>query len=686
MKKSDEEVQSIVSHAVDEAVSFISSEITPLRKKAIRYFQGECDLEYEKGRSKVVATKCRDAVRQVKPSLMRIFMYANNPVEFLPMTPADVGHAEQATKFIKWKFNEVGGFMMLNSAFHDALVSKMGIIKVVWEERARSTIHMFEGLDDDMFQLVVEDPDTFVLEHDEYPDPDPPPPPPAQPGEVMPMEPPMLHDVKVVRSKKDGDMALLAIPPEEFIVNSSARCLEDAYIIGHRRNVRMADAIRMGFKKKDLEDLSEYSSVVETNEEDEERRGYIADWDEADAVDEMSRLVGITEAYMYLSVPTVDVPIHHRITVGGTGNKLLGFEPVDELPFAVFEVDPEPHAFFGRSLVDLVLEDQDACTSMERGILDNVHMTNNPRLGVIEGQVNIGDALNGEIGALVRMTQAGSIYPIEVPFTAGSTIPMLGYMDEQVDRKTGVSRASVGLDPDALQSTTKAAVTATVQSAQGQVEVMARNLAEGGMKRLFSLMLRTYTRHVRDTVMMNFGDEFIPVDPRTWTAEMRLRVNVGLGTGREEEKGMALDKVMEMQMGMLQQGSPLVSLTNLSNALSDRLAAVGLFNAERYFNLMTPEAEQKLNEQQAQEAQNAPPPPPDPYVEAQQIKTQAQMASDQQKAQIDMMRLKADDDLKRDQMEQDAWLKAADLLATHGIKLDLERLKMMQAAPRPPSM
>jgi len=686
MKKSDEEVQSIVSHAVDEAVSFISSEITPLRKKAIRYFQGECDLEYEKGRSKVVATKCRDAVRQVKPSLMRIFMYANNPVEFLPMTPADVGHAEQATKFIKWKFNEVGGFMMLNSAFHDALVSKMGIIKVVWEERARSTIHMFEGLDDDMFQLVVEDPDTFVLEHDEYPDPDPPPPPPAQPGEVMPMEPPMLHDVKVVRSKKDGDMALLAIPPEEFIVNSSARCLEDAYIIGHRRNVRMADAIRMGFKKKDLEDLSEYSSVVETNEEDEERRGYIADWDEADAVDEMSRLVGITEAYMYLSVPKVDVPILHRITVGGTGNKLLGFEPVDELPFAVFEVDPEPHAFFGRSLVDLVLEDQDACTSMERGILDNVHMTNNPRLGVIEGQVNIGDALNGEIGALVRMTQAGSIYPIEVPFTAGSTIPMLGYMDEQVDRKTGVSRASVGLDPDALQSTTKAAVTATVQSAQGQVEVMARNLAEGGMKRLFSLMLRTYTRHVRDTVMMNFGDEFIPVDPRTWTAEMRLRVNVGLGTGREEEKGMALDKVMEMQMGMLQQGSPLVSLTNLSNALSDRLAAVGLFNAERYFNLMTPEAEQKLNEQQAQEAQNAPPPPPDPYVEAQQIKTQAQMASDQQKAQIDMMRLKAEDDLKRDQMEQDAWLKAADLLATHGIKLDLERLKMMQAAPRPPSM
>jgi hypothetical protein len=69
--------------------------------------------------------------------------------------------------------------------------------------------------------------------------------------------------------------------------------------------------------------------------------------------------------------------------------KLLDFERVDEVPFAVFEVDPEPHTMYGRSLAELIMDDQDAATSIIRGVLDNVAMTNNPRIGIVDGSTSM---------------------------------------------------------------------------------------------------------------------------------------------------------------------------------------------------------------------------------------------------------------------------------------------------------
>jgi hypothetical protein len=176
--------------------------------------------------------------------------------------------------------------------------------------------------------------------------------------------------------------------------------------------------------------------------------------------------------------------------MGGTANRLLSYEPVDDHPFASWHVDPEPHTYFGRSLVEIIEQDQDAATAITRGILDNVMMTNNPRIEAVKGQVEMDDLLNNEIGAVVRVNQPGMLRDLAVPFVAGQTLPALQYIDQMVEMKTGVTRASMGLDPDSLQSTTRAAVTATVSAAAGQVEVMVSNLAYTGMRRLFQQILK----------------------------------------------------------------------------------------------------------------------------------------------------------------------------------------------------
>jgi len=131
--KSKREVEAILQDAMAQAVDFVESEITQDRIKAQRYFDGEVDIGYEDGRSKVVATKVRDTIRSVKPSIMRVFMSTAKPVEFMPKGPEDVAAAEQATQYIHYVFTKNNGYRVLNDAIHDALIKKNGIVKAYYE-------------------------------------------------------------------------------------------------------------------------------------------------------------------------------------------------------------------------------------------------------------------------------------------------------------------------------------------------------------------------------------------------------------------------------------------------------------------------------------------------------------------------------------------------------------------------
>ena len=112
------EIENIVSKAINDATDFIDSEIEPQRIKAQRYFDGEVDIGHEDGRSKVVATKCREAVRGIKPSIQRVFLTNDKPVEFVPRGPEDVATAEQATSYISYKFAQHDGYRVLSDVIY----------------------------------------------------------------------------------------------------------------------------------------------------------------------------------------------------------------------------------------------------------------------------------------------------------------------------------------------------------------------------------------------------------------------------------------------------------------------------------------------------------------------------------------------------------------------------------------
>ena len=673
--KSRIEVEGIVQDAISSAVDFVESEISQDRIKAQRYYDGEVDLGYEDGRSKVVATKVRDTVRAVKPSLMRIFLSTAKPVEYVPHGPEDVAMAEQATEFMHHEFTRLNGYRVMNDAFQDALIKKQGIVKAYWMTYPEVEIYTYSDLSDDEYTYLVDDDEVTVIEHSTEM---------SVSIDEMGMEVEMpIHTVKLSRQQEKGELCIESVPPEEFFVDRDARNLKDSYLVAHRTEMRAGDLIAMGFEPEDVLKLDSLESGSEMTEAEVfERRGYDMDTSDNEEQDPAMKNITVTEAYMRIDVDGTGIPVLHKLTCGGTAYELLDFEPCDEIPFAKFEIDPEPHTFYGRSLAEIVMDDQDAATSVLRSILDNVAMTNNPRLGIVEGAVNIDDVLNNEIGAIVRMRQPGAVQELSVPFTAGQTLGALTYLDSLVETKTGVSRASMGLDPDAMQSTTKAAVQATVQSAAGQVEVMVRNLADG-MRDLFGIMLRLMSKNVDEEQMMRMNGMFVPVDPRVWNSSFDVTINVGLGTGREEEKMMALTQALQMQTMVYQTYGPqngLVSLTNIRNTLADQLAATGIRNADRYFAPITPEIEAQMlqMQQQAQEAQGQPADPNAAFLQAEQMKAQVKMQSDQMKMQLDAQKAAADDDLKRDQMAQDLLVNAAKIYGEYGTSVDVARVQAEQ--------
>ncbi len=712
-KMSKDDIQGAIKSAIQAAIDYVDSDIARQREKAQKYFDGAVDLEHEEGRSKVVSTKVRDVVRGAKPSLMRIFLANSKFVEFTPKGPDDVQKAEQATAYTHWVFNKVGGYNVLNNAIHDALVKKVGLAKVWWNTETIADTYTYENLSDEEVQSLVSDDDVEVVEH-------------AQEVEIEIDEMGMqvsrnVHSMVISHKREEGEMVVESIPPEEFYIDGNAKTIDDAYIVCHRSEKYAGDLVAMGYDQDVIDNLSGNDDDTLSGEEEKILRfGESIDTTDGLVNDPSMRVIIVTEAYMRIDVEGDGVPILHKFLCGGTGYEVLEMEPWDKVPFADFHVDPEPHAFYGRSLAELVMNDQDTTTSVLRGILDNVALTNTPRLEVNEDMVDMDDVLNNEIGAIIRSEQVGSVNPLVVPFVAGATLPALQYLDMLVEEKTGISKMSMGLNADALQNTTATAAALTAQASAGHVEVMARNLAEG-MKRLFQLMLHVAVKNSPDEQMMRLNGEFVPVDPSVWDIGMDMEINVGLGTGKEDVKAAALMQTFQTQQNIWQTYGPqngLVTMVQMRNTLSDMLSLSGFKNADRYYAPMTQEKEQQLvaaaAEQAAQAGQQGDP-MAQALIQAEQIKAQAKLQGDQmrmqgkaqgdqikmqstmqvkaaemqsaqgrelQELQLKYRELQAGDDLNRDKMNQELLIEAAKILGQYGTAVDVERVRAMQAAPR----
>jgi hypothetical protein len=129
------------------------------RADAMDYYLGDMrkDMPAQDGRSRAVSTDVADTIEGLMPSLMDIFAGSDEVVRFEPVGPEDEAAAAQETDYVNHVFmQQNAGFMILYGFIKDALLSKVGIAKVWWEEREEESRETYYDLSDDQFALLAQ--------------------------------------------------------------------------------------------------------------------------------------------------------------------------------------------------------------------------------------------------------------------------------------------------------------------------------------------------------------------------------------------------------------------------------------------------------------------------------------------------------------------------------------------------
>lgn len=666
---------SAVSSAISDAVHYIDEDVAPEREQAQQLYRGDPLGNEEEGRSQVVMTEVRDVIQAILPTLLRVFCGHESTVEFVPNLEEHAEAAEQATDYVNYIFQvDNPGFQILFSAFKDALLKKTGIVMWFPDDRTQVVEEEYSGMTEDDLSVLESEGGVEILERTED-DIDP----------LLAQAGMQTYTATIRRTITKRRFRVEVVPPEEFIVSRDARCEDSATLIGRRREITVSDLIAMGYELEEIEPYFGSSTGFETNTEREVRNPFIRA-DQQEVQDESLRKVLYIEAYMLIDGDDDGIAERRKICCIGDGHHIVSDTMWNDMvPFATFCPDPEPHKLIGRSTADDTKDLQYIKSAIVRNTLDSLAQSIHPRTVAVEGAVNMDDVLNTETGGVIRAKVQGAVQQLNTTFVGLQAMPILQYMDEIRGQRTGITRATQGLDADALQSTTKAAVSAMTNAAEQRIEMIARIFAETGMTRLFRGLLRMVIRNQDHERIVKLRGKFVPVDPRSWDADMAVSVNVGLGMGNVEEKAQILSMVADKQEQIIMQTgpmNPLCSILELRNTYADLVALGKIKDVSRYFRPITAEEVQQYAQQEAEKQQQNNDDPASKLAEAEMMKAQVDMQTKMLKAQLDYVKARQEDDRKRDEMFQNMMLKVAELEARYGAQVQVAQIRHEQERAR----
>ncbi len=650
----DTELKAIVQSEIEQSLNYYDSEFSGDRITAMERYLGEPFGNEQTGRSQVVDTVVSDCIEMAMPSLMRVFTSTKDVVRFLPRTAEDVPKAEQAQDYVNFILNSDNNwFQLAHNWFKDSLLLRMGILKHGWNSSIETTEENYEGLTEDELTLMLSSEEVELVEQDARPAGEP-----VQgpDGQIIPA--PIVYDVKVKRSDEQGRVVIENIPPEEFLVSHRAKSIDDADFVCHRSAMTVSDLVAMGYDR-DLVEEHAGTDDLDNSSEVQNRFRDIESGSADDSGDPTRREVMVNECYIRVDYDGDDVSELRRILTIGDTSEILENEPYDYIPFSVLSPILMPHRLVGRSFADLVLDLQLIRSTVLRQLLDNLYLTNNARVVAVEGQTNLDDVMNSRPGGIIRVRQPGMVQPLAIPQVGNDALRTLQYLDELKENRTGMSKASMGLDADALQSTSAVAISAQMTASQAKLEMMARIFAETGVRHLMHCVLRLVTMYQNKPRIIRLRNKFVAIDPREWDTEFDLEVSVGLGTGNEDQKMGMLAQIASKQEQILQTlgaNNGVVTLAQYVSTLRRMAEMSGFKDVDSFFSM-------PQGDPQPQQGAD-----PEMQVEMQKIQQEMEM----KKYEIDQKMV-----LEREKLAMEMQLKQQEL----GIETELEAARMAAGDP-----
>ena len=622
----NDELLSKVKTDVDATRGTTYSEVADQRTKAMEYYLSEPYGNEIEGRSQVVTSEVSDAIEWIKPQLLKIFDSTNKIVEFTPHNAKDEPAAAQETAYLNHAFfKDNDGFQILYTWFNDALLQKNGVVKYFWDESEEIRHEDYEGLDEMSYTLLLQDENVEVVNYTEVPD--------MASGMVF-------YNCRIARSIKRGQIRILPVPPEEFLIydDYNSLCLEDVPFCAHETEKTKEQLLDEGVPQKVVDQIT-FDSGDDSESRSFGDEGRFSDiGGGTDFDDDASPLATVYECYKRIDFDGDGYAELRKIIY--SGSTLISNEEIDYIPFVSITPVIMSHRYYGRSIADLVMDLQLVKSTLLRNILDNLYLINNQRTIVVDGEVNIDDALDGRIGGIVRANAPGMVQPFPITPFSGHAFEMLSYLDDLGENRSGVTKYTQGLDGSSLNKTATG-VTKIMNASQERIMLIARVFADG-LRRLMLGMHRQLQQNQSYYREVKLGEQWVPVNPSEWKNRNNMDINISLGSADKQAEIANLGNILAMQKETMASGATnVVTPQHIFNTVSKIIEASGFKDVDSFFA-------------NPQTAPPPPPPKPDPaqqMMEMQKMVEQAKAENDKKQTEIDAYKAKIDEMYKQRTLE-----------------------------------
>jgi len=702
--------------------SSTTSELGTQRTLSIQRYLGSNINPAPAGRSQVRDRTVYETIEWIKPSLLRIFCGSDQIVEFDPIGPEDEERAQQESQYTNYVVTQKNNWHQLcNDWFGDALLLKNGYMHAYYETRTIPESEYYRNLTDDAFALLAQDKELTIVEQSSRVNEElkaqqdaqfaqamqqyqmmvaqaqmqaQPPTFPGAPGAGIPagvpqggvpqqqpqlppppQRPPVpkLWDCEVKRTQDRGQVRMCVLPPERCLIDIDTPdwTLDGCNYFEYWDYETIGSLRARGLNVKD--DIVDDENSAATSRSDGSEEGARDLYSESQSRGTFNdpSMKRLKVRYIWIRHDTDGDGINELQYVIRIGQEVIYSEEAEDIPVASLTPIPLPHRHIGMSIADSVEDIEDVNTNITRGAIDNLNLSNTPRLAVSD-RVNMSDLLDVRVGGVIRVDgqPPQEIMPVDLPNVFGAAVNAIQFFDSRRMNRTGINAYFQGTDSNTLNKTASGINQLTSSAAQ-RVEMIARLFAIG-VKRLFTIVHRLILQHGHSREVIRIRNNWVTVDPAEWRKRSDLRIVVGLGTGSKEGQIAQLGQLFAAQMQTLPLG--VAEPQNIYHTLVEMAKASGFAGSERFFVDPTTKPPPQ------------PPPPPEVIVEqmrgqtamqSKQLDVQSNQKTQQMRQQFDAAQLQHDAQMqeRKAQLDAETELKKAQIDAQKQYQIEQMRLE-----------
>ena len=430
-----------VQNDIQRAEAYQASIVEPAVRERYEIYYADKDYYRQKfpilsKTSDLVSTDVADTIEWALPSLMKVFTGSDEVITIAGVTEEDDTKAETMQELLVYQLQRQNNFFtVLYNWMKDSLIVGMGIIKCYWERTEGYTTET-AVLNNEALQALTQT--GVTIEDIQGPD---------QFGDFT-----VTYQLPYYRKNAPKLENILV---SEFLYSPDAKSLEEANFVAHKRKVTMSylrerEAQGVYANIDDIRVNGNYNGMNTDQVEQVIGDNYVdINKDEQTARQE----VVIYECYTKIDINNDGILEDMIITICGDTIIRMEQNYMGRHPFFAISPTKDPHRIWvKRSYAELIGELQDLKVALTRQIMQNVALTNDPKMLLDESAINIDDFVQGR--KVIRMKAGHSMNEVAMPMNitplAPQTFQFLEWIEGQKENRTGITRYNQGLDANSL--------------------------------------------------------------------------------------------------------------------------------------------------------------------------------------------------------------------------------------------